>query len=86
MGLAISKKYLELMGSDLNLKSSINEGTTFYFTLSLSPALNEIKTQNKHALKVLHLAPECKVKALVVDDIKANRDVLSELLEDINVE
>ncbi len=86
LGLAISKKYLELMGSDLNLKSSINEGTNFYFTLSLPPALNEIKAQSKRVVKILHLAPECKVKALVVDDVKENRDVLSELLMDINVE
>ena len=86
LGLAISKKQLELMGSDLLLKSEVNEGSHFYFTLTLPPARKEVTTQGTKTDTVLYLSPKCKVKALVVDDIKENRDVLSKLLLSIGVE
>lgn len=86
LGLAISKKQLELMGSDLLLKSEFNEGAHFYFTLVLPPAKKDLVQQNKRLNTVLHLAPQCKITALVVDDVKENRDVLSKLLLDIGVE
>jgi PAS domain S-box-containing protein len=86
LGLAISKRQLELMGSELFLKSAINEGSKFYFTLSLPPAEATISERRGKHRDVLHLASECKVKALVVDDIKENRDVLAKLLLSIGVE
>jgi PAS domain S-box-containing protein len=87
LGLAISKKQVELMGSELLLKSEVNEGSKFYFTLTLPPAEMEAipDRRGKHR-DVLHLASEYKVRALVVDDIKDNRDVLAKLLLDIGVE
>jgi PAS domain S-box-containing protein len=85
LGLAISKKYLELMGADLILKSKLNEGAHFYFTLTLPPA-DEISYRKTKYRTVLHLVPECKIKALVVDDILENREVLSKLLSHIGVE
>jgi PAS domain S-box-containing protein len=87
LGLAISKKQLQLMGSDICLKSEINKGTHFYFTLTLPPA--DIEFNNDHRWKyrnILGLAPEFKVKALVVDDIKENRNLLSKLLSSIGIE
>ena len=87
LGLAISKKQLELMGSDLHLESKVNEGSNFYFTLTLPPVDEEhySERRGKHR-NVLHLKPESKVKALVVDDIKENRDVLAKLLLSIGAE
>ncbi|MZH03538.1 MAG: PAS domain S-box protein, partial [Nitrospinae bacterium] len=87
LGLAISKKQLELMGSDLHLESKVNEGSNFHFTLTLPPVDEENYTERrgKHR-NVLHLKPDCKVKALVVDDIKENRDVLAKLLSGIGTE
>jgi len=35
LGLSISGKFIELMGSELKVKSTKDEGSTFYFTLSL---------------------------------------------------
>ncbi len=84
LGLAISKKYLELMGVDLILKSERNEGAQFQFTLTLPTSTQNISS-NKYR-SVLSLAPNFKVKALVVDDVKENRDVLSKLLSSTGVE
>ncbi len=87
LGLAISKKQLELMSSELHLESKVNEGSSFYFTITLPPVEGEhyIDRRGKHR-NVLHLKPECSVKALVVDDVKENRDVLAKLLSSIGVE
>ncbi len=38
LGLAICKGYVSLLGGEINLKSKINAGSTFYFT---HPKLNE---------------------------------------------
>jgi signal transduction histidine kinase/DNA-binding response OmpR family regulator len=85
LGLAIAKKQLQLMGSDLLLESKVHEGSNFHFTLNLHAAMGEtVKFNNTSS--ILHLAPGYKVKALVVDDVKENRDVLSKLLLDIRVE
>ncbi|MBT5549735.1 MAG: PAS domain S-box protein [Nitrospina sp.] len=85
LGLTISKKYLELMGADLILKSKLNEGAHFHFTLTLLPA-HETSYRGTEYCTVLHLAPEYKIKALVVDDILENREVLSKLLSSVGVE
>jgi signal transduction histidine kinase/CheY-like chemotaxis protein len=85
LGLAIAKKQLQLMGSGLFLESKVHEGSSFYFTLNLPSAMGEIKKPNNTS-SVLHLAPGYKVKALIVDDVKENRDVLSKLLLDIRVD
>lgn len=75
------------MGSELFLKSGINEGSKFYFTLTLPPADKEVISDRRGEHRnVLHLASECKVKALVVDDVKENREVLAKLLLSIGVE
>jgi signal transduction histidine kinase len=35
LGLAISKELVHLMGGELGVRSALNEGSTFWFTLSL---------------------------------------------------
>jgi len=86
LGLAISKEQLKLMGADLLLKSEVNEGTNFYFTIHLPPATLDIKTDNDDKKTVISLASGFMAKALIVDDVKENRDVLSKLLSVVGVE
>ncbi|MBC8284682.1 MAG: PAS domain S-box protein [Nitrospinae bacterium] len=87
LGLAISKKQLELMGADLLLKSDINKGAHFHFTLTLPRSEKEvIEDRRGQHRTILSIAPETKVKALIVDDIEENQDVLSRLLSSIGVE
>ena len=86
LGLAISQKQLELMGSSLELESQVGKGSRFHFTLDLPAASGEVRKRSERFGKVVHLAKGHDVKALVVDDVKENRDVLRLLLSDIGVE
>jgi len=88
LGLAICKKQLDLMGSKLCLESTVGKGSRFYFTLKLPLAVGAVADEKSHTLdrKVLHLAKGFKVKALIVDDVQENRDVLSAILEGVGIE
>jgi PAS domain S-box-containing protein len=86
LGLAISKKQLELMGSSLELESIVGKGSRFHFSLQLPMATGEVHKRSERFGKVVRLAKGHNVKALVVDDVKENRDVLRLLLSDIGVE
>jgi signal transduction histidine kinase/CheY-like chemotaxis protein len=85
LGLAICKKQIELMGGNLNFESKVGEGSKFYFTLYLPAAIGEVQ-ERLDRRKVIQLAEGHSVKALIVDDVKENQDVLVGLLEDIGVE
>ncbi|GEM_PF-2371446 len=86
LGLAISKKISELLQGELKVESQIGKGSTFYFTLSLIPALADIKPRAQRHRNIVGIEDGYKIKALVVDDIKENRDVLSISLQSIGVE
>jgi signal transduction histidine kinase/DNA-binding response OmpR family regulator len=86
LGLAISKKQLALMGADLKIESRVGVGSRFFFELYLPPAQHKNKEPVVLQGKVLRMAEGFSCKALIVDDIKENRDVLKALLKDIEVE
>ena len=96
LGLAISKRQIELMGGELSLQSEVGVGSNFFFTLPLSPSppratamddtMSDILDQSSRWSEVTHLAEGYHVKALIADDTKVNRDVLSRMLTDIGVE
>ncbi|GEM_PF-2281331 len=86
LGLPISNKQLELMGSELRLKSELNKGSNFYFTLFLPPTSEDNVRQIEQNRNILCLAKGYRVKALVVDDVKENRDILSLILSDLKIE
>ena len=69
------------------MQSEINKGTHFYFTLTLPQSEKEVVVDCREQHRnILSLVPGTKVKALIVDDIKDNQDVLSQLLSSIGVE
>jgi signal transduction histidine kinase/ActR/RegA family two-component response regulator len=78
LGLAIAKKQVEVMGGNLLLESPAAGGARFHFTIPLPPAK---RTLADHSREVECLAPGHHVRALVVDDIRENREILSHLLE-----
>jgi len=86
LGLAISSQQLKLMGTELQLESELDKGSRFYFTLHLPKATGDIPRRNERIHNILHLAEGHRVKALVVDDIESNRDVLAQLLSKLKVD
>jgi signal transduction histidine kinase/ligand-binding sensor domain-containing protein/CheY-like chemotaxis protein/protocatechuate 3,4-dioxygenase beta subunit len=84
LGLAITKRQIELMGGRIGVESTVGQGTRFFFDVPLAPAQGEILVhdQNPHR-EVLGLVPGSHVSVLVVDDVRQNRDVLSQLLNGI---
>ncbi len=78
LGLCISKTEINEMGGDLKVESTPGKGSKFYFMVNLPDATSAIKKETEY----LKLLPEnIRIKALVVDDILGNRDVLSQLLK-----
>ena len=86
LGLAITKRQIELMGGTLALDSTPGEGSRFCFALELAPAEGALTSTGEKAHRALHLAHHQRVRALVVDDVEDNREVLSGLLERVGVE
>jgi signal transduction histidine kinase/ligand-binding sensor domain-containing protein/DNA-binding response OmpR family regulator len=86
LGLSISQRLLELMGSDLELDSTVGEGSTFSFVVELPPAQGEVVAAAIDTAQVRRLADGQEVSALVVDDVFENREVLSSLLADVGVD
>jgi CheY-like chemotaxis protein len=74
------------MGGSLHLESSPGEGSCFRFVLELSPAEGSLPSGGKQADRFWHLVAPHRVRALVVDDVEDNREVLSGLLARAGVE
>ncbi len=84
LGLAIAKRQVELLGGELKLESERGVGSRFFFTIPLDPALEA--QRGTPVQRKLTLAPGQSVRALVVDDSKENRDVLSGALRGVGCE
>jgi signal transduction histidine kinase/CheY-like chemotaxis protein len=83
LGLGISKQLVEQQGGTISVKSKVDEGATFSFTLSFKKTNAEIK----HETIELELDEEIKViKVLLVEDIKLNQLLMKIILEDFNFE
>lgn len=86
LGLAISHKQVRQMGGELLIDSEAGRGARFHFTIPLERRSKaRIENQNTKFAGVTGLKAEYKIKALVVDDVKENRDVLSLFLKSIGV-
>ncbi|QPJ60852.1 MAG: response regulator [Candidatus Nitronauta litoralis] len=86
LGLAISKKQLEMMNSPLLLKSIVGKGSEFSFALTLPPATKRVPARQKRFDGFMRLPEDLKITALVVDDILANRSLLSQMLQKTGAE
>ncbi len=86
LGLTISKRYVEMMDGMLLLESSPGKGSRFFFTLKLRPGREAPRKEDSSDwAQVERLAEGHSVRALVVDDVATNRDILSQMLEEIGV-
>ncbi|MCF8720933.1 response regulator [Nitrospina gracilis] len=86
LGLAISKRFIELMGGQMKLISEENKGSCFYFTIPLQAAESKPKTHGIFETLRYKLPTGCSVRALIVDDIPDNVEVLSQLLIELGLD
>ncbi|MEG4245463.1 PAS domain S-box protein [Microcoleus sp. MON2_D6] len=87
LGLTISRKLLELMGGKISVSSTLGEGSTFTFTLPVSPISGVNVTPEENNRLVIGLAPsERDRRILVVDDQAENRLLMVRLLTQLGLE
>jgi signal transduction histidine kinase/DNA-binding response OmpR family regulator len=84
LGLAIAYKHIQLMGGEIKVESVLGQGARFYFYLRMPAAEAELPIENMGSRQI-RLRPGAEVRALVVDDIAENRDVLTLMLERLNI-
>jgi signal transduction histidine kinase/CheY-like chemotaxis protein len=86
LGLAIAQRQVELMGGVLEVRSTPGQGALFSFSLQL-PATSRYNEVNRAPQReIAGLAEGFRVRALVVDDIPENREVLAIMLTAIGCE
>ncbi|MEC5164868.1 PAS domain S-box-containing protein [Flavobacterium sp. PL11] len=79
LGLAICKQLVEKQGGSILVKSKVDEGSTFSFTLSFQKTVGESKKESEK----VELNKEIKdIKILVVEDIKLNQLLMKIILDD----
>ena len=81
LGLAISRKLLELKGSHINLKSEVNKGSKFYFTLSYPIGEAPEKSIDMDRKSIRSLTFKGAKKVLLVDDNHLNLTVAKRFLK-----
>ncbi len=89
LGLPIARQHVEMMGGELCVISTPGAGSRFYFAIRLPASARSAAAMESGMAwnsESLHLAPNCRVRALVVDDLEENRTVLAELLRGIGCE
>ncbi|MEG4083783.1 PAS domain S-box protein [Microcoleus sp. POL10_C6] len=87
LGLTISRKLLELMGGEISVSSTLGEGSTFTFTLPVSPISGVNVTPEENNRLVIGLAPsQADHRILVVDDQAENRLLMVRLLTQLGLE
>ena len=82
LGLSIARQRVELMGGRLNVESEPGQGARFHFTIALPAA---VLAKPGVATRVVALAPGQIVRAVVADDVPANRDVLASMLQHLGL-
>ena len=86
LGLALSRRQIELMGGNLELACPTTGGSQFAFDIALPPAVGPISAASLQRERVTRLAPNYRVRALVVDDVPDNRALLAQMLETVGVD
>ena len=85
LGLAIAQKQVALLGGQLSLQSERGVGSRFYFSIPLPwSTAPEPAAETAGARHWLPL--DRPVRALVVDDLKENRDILAGMLRRLGCE
>ncbi|UTJ07449.1 ATP-binding protein [Arcobacter roscoffensis] len=82
LGLSITKELVNLMGGDIYVKSQVNIGSQFFFSIEYEKSI-----EKNSKLNSIELFSKQEIKGknktiLVVDDIKVNRDLICKILQE----
>jgi CHASE2 domain-containing sensor protein/nitrogen-specific signal transduction histidine kinase/DNA-binding NarL/FixJ family response regulator len=84
LGLAISQRIAELLGSQIEVRSHLGEGSTFWLDASFDTISNSVPTAQLNPQVVgLELGDRTPPTILLVDDDSKHRSVLNTLLQDL---
>ncbi|MGK7918879.1 MAG: ATP-binding protein [Trichodesmium sp.] len=86
LGLPISRKFVNLMGGDITVKSQVGIGTTFRFNIEVEVVQKqdiEIQENPRHVIALKSNQPRYKI--LIVDDRPINRLLLIKLLQPLGL-
>ncbi len=87
LGLTISRKFVQVMGGEITVRSSLGQGSTFTFILPAHSAQSANANLASSCQQVIGLAPnQMTYRILVVDDHPENRTLLVNLLAPIGLE
>ncbi|MGC1249016.1 MAG: PAS domain S-box protein [Spirulinaceae cyanobacterium] len=87
LGLPISRKFIQMMGGDIKVKSQLDYGSVFSFEIQAKPATAKEVEPAVPKRQIAGLAPnQPTYRILVVEDRWANRQLLLKLLLSIGFE
>jgi CheY-like chemotaxis protein len=85
LGLAIVAKIIHLINGNISFTSQENEGTTFVVVLPLEMENRSYPLATHNAEQALYNFAHMGLKALVLDDVRINCDILSKILDKLGV-
>ncbi len=86
LGLAISRSFVQMMGGNITVQSTLDQGSTFTFTIPVGVQVTNTPSIST-LCQVVGLAPgQPTYRILVVDDQPENRKLLVSLLTQIGLE
>lgn len=80
LGLAISSKQISLMGGALDIDSNIGQGSDFHFSIAIEPCAPGTLINKENKIEQIYLNTHKPFKALCVDDVASNREILGNIL------
>jgi signal transduction histidine kinase/CheY-like chemotaxis protein len=87
LGLPISRKFVQLMGGEMSVRSQVGKGTTFTFDIQVSAVeAKDIAAKQPTRRAIALESKQQSYRLLIVDDKSDNRQLLVELLTPLGFE
>ena len=87
LGLSISQQFVQLMGGDITVRSTLGQGTIFTFDIQVGLATSADEQPIYSKRRVIGLEPnQPTYRILVIEDAAVNRKLLVKILESLGFE